>query len=110
MCRFQATESVLSDVRDFGAIGDGKPLYTSAIQAAIDACHSNAGETVWGSAGSFLSGTIYMNAHQLRSRSGDAYCAISAIVLLGHRASTGGRVGLCGQKCSRSCFEHRAGA
>ena len=34
------------NVRDFGATGDGKTLDTTAVQAAIDACHRERGGTV----------------------------------------------------------------
>jgi hypothetical protein len=46
------------NVRDFGALGDGKNLDTAAIQAAIDKCYNEKGGTVLIPAGEFLSGTI----------------------------------------------------
>jgi polygalacturonase len=46
------------NIRDYGAIGDGKTLNTSAIQAAIDACTNDKGGTVMVPAGDFLSGTL----------------------------------------------------
>lgn len=48
---FQAT--------DFGAVGDGKTLCTTAIQKAIDACAAAGGGTVWLRAGTYLSGTLF---------------------------------------------------
>lgn len=45
-------------VRDYGAIGDGLILDTTAIQSAIDACTANAGGTVFFPTGIYLTGTI----------------------------------------------------
>ncbi len=46
------------NVRDYRALGDGKTLDTTAIQAAIDACSSQGGGTVFFPKGRFLSGTV----------------------------------------------------
>ncbi len=51
------------DVRTFGARGDGKALDTSAIQSAIDACHTDGGGTVLFPTGAFLSGTITLKSN-----------------------------------------------
>ena len=48
------------DITDFGAVGNGKTLTTSAIQQAIDACHQNGGGTVYFPPGSYLTGSIYL--------------------------------------------------
>lgn len=46
------------NVRDFGALGDGKTVETKAIQKAIDAC-TKLGGIVLFPAGTYVSGTIY---------------------------------------------------
>lgn len=53
----------LFDVRDYGAVGDGKTLNTKAIQAAIDACARAGGGKVYFCNGRFLSGTIYLKSN-----------------------------------------------
>ncbi len=50
------------NVRDFGAKGDGTTLDTTAVQAAIDACHQARGGTVLVPAGDFLTGTIELKS------------------------------------------------
>lgn len=51
------------DIREFGARGDGQSMNTSAIQAAIDACHEAGGGRVVIPPGTFLSGTIILKSH-----------------------------------------------
>ena len=51
------------NIRDFGAIANGKTLATSAIQAAIDACHTNGGGRVTVPAGTYLTGSIFLKDH-----------------------------------------------
>ncbi len=50
------------NIRDFGAIPDGKTLNTSKIQSAIDAAHDNGGGRVVIPAGRFLSGSILLKS------------------------------------------------
>jgi len=50
------------NVLDFGAVADAKTLNTEAIQAAIDAAHTNSGGTVVLPKGIFLSGSIEMKS------------------------------------------------
>lgn len=54
------SKSKVIDIRDFGAVGDGKTLNTSAIQAAIDACEE--GGTVYVSRGVYLTGAIFLKS------------------------------------------------
>lgn len=51
------------NVRDYGAIGDGKTLDTAAIQAAIDACEKNQGGTVLVPTGAYLTGTLRLRSN-----------------------------------------------
>lgn len=51
------------NIRDYGAIGDGKTLNTTAIQKAINACHANKGGTVMIPAGDFICGTIELKSN-----------------------------------------------
>jgi polygalacturonase len=57
------TKSAIYNVRDFGAVGDGRTSSTAAIQKAINNCAENGGGAVLLSAGSFLSGTIYLKSN-----------------------------------------------
>jgi polygalacturonase len=52
------TNSLWVDVDNYGAVGDGVTMNTSAIQSAISACP--AGGFVWLHNGTFLSGTIFL--------------------------------------------------
>ena len=47
-----------SNIKDYGAVGDGITLNTTAIQKAIDACTNSGGGKVIFPEGRFLSGTI----------------------------------------------------
>src|SRR5215204_7305195 len=51
------------NVRDFGAVGDGVTLDTSAVQSAIDACFKDKGGTVLIPAGRFVIGTIELKSN-----------------------------------------------
>ncbi len=48
----------MTNIRNFGATGDGVTLDTSAINQAILACHENGGGTVSVPAGQYLIGTV----------------------------------------------------
>ncbi len=51
------------NIRDYGAVGDGKTLDTIAIQKAIDACSASGGGQVLLPPGRYLSGTIHFKSH-----------------------------------------------
>jgi Glycosyl hydrolases family 28 len=51
------------NVRDFGALGDGKTLDTVSIQAAVDACAKDRGGIVFIPAGDFLIGPIELKSN-----------------------------------------------
>ncbi len=59
-----ATPAVYSsayNVREHGAVGDGKTLDTPAIQSAIDTCAKNGGGTVYLPTGQYLSGSVFLH-------------------------------------------------
>lgn len=51
------------NILDFGAKPDGKILCTQAIQNAVDQCAENGGGTVYFPAGTWLTGTIYLESY-----------------------------------------------
>lgn len=55
-----AAPRLQSSIRDYGAIGDGHTLNTSAIQAAIDATSQKGGGVVVVPSGIFVSGSIFL--------------------------------------------------
>lgn len=59
LARVAAQPPVL-DVRQFGAVPDGKTLCTDALQKAIDQCAAQGGGTVCLPAGTWLTGTLYL--------------------------------------------------
>lgn len=56
----QAAPPVKINITQYGAVGDGKTLNTTAIQKAIDDCHRQGGGKVVFPAGNWLSGTIVL--------------------------------------------------
>ncbi len=53
------------DITDFGAVGNGTTVNTSAIQSAIDSCFAAGGGEVIVPAGTFISGTIFLKSNVL---------------------------------------------
>ncbi len=47
------------DIREFGAVGDGKTVNTSAIQKAIDEAHANGGGCIVVDGGEFMTGALF---------------------------------------------------
>ena len=81
------------DITAFGAKGDRTTLNTSAVQAAIDACHADGGGTVLVPTGIFRVGTVELRSNitlhlaasavLLGSGNGADYHAVDAIPLAG---------------------------
>ena len=92
------------NVRDFGAVGDGKTLDTKAIQKAIDTCNKDLGGTVYVPAGVFLTGTLEMKSNVtlhiaaqgkiLGTAAGTQYYPAEAIPTTGEWTMGDGNVGL----------------
>jgi len=61
-CAEQATAATFN-VRDFGAVGDGKTLETAALNKAISACAAAGGGQVLFPAGKYLSGTLLLKSN-----------------------------------------------
>lgn len=57
-----AGESLIYNVRELGAAGDGETLDTEAIQKAFDACGAAGGGTVLLPEGIYLSGALFMKS------------------------------------------------
>ncbi|MBO7169808.1 MAG: right-handed parallel beta-helix repeat-containing protein [Clostridia bacterium] len=53
---------MIFNVKDYGAVGDGRTLNTKAIQAAIDACATSGGGRVLLENGVFMSGTLILRS------------------------------------------------
>ena len=48
------------NVKEYGAIADGKTLNSAAVQAAVDACAAAGGGTVLFENGDFVLSTVFM--------------------------------------------------
>ena len=51
------------NIKDYGAINDGKTINTTAIQKAVDACYQNGGGRVYVPAGTFVTGTLHLKSN-----------------------------------------------
>ena len=54
---------MIFDIRNYGAVGDGKTMDTAAIQAAIDACAEAGGGQVWVEGGVYLTCPIRLKSY-----------------------------------------------
>lgn len=61
---FKSPSPIVCDVKDFGALGDGKTKDTQAIQAAIDRC-AGTGGTVILKNGVYVSGTLNLKSRMI---------------------------------------------
>lgn len=59
-CAAEVTPGRIFRVQEFGAIGDGTTMNTTAIQKAVDACSASGGGWVCFSPGVYLSGTVFL--------------------------------------------------
>ena len=57
------SQNKVYNVLDFGAVPNGKTLCTQAIQSAVDQCSKEGGGTVYFPAGTWLTGTIYLESN-----------------------------------------------
>ena len=60
---FFASYAQTFNIKDYGAINDGKTNNTVAIQKAIDACFNNGGGSVYVPAGVFVTGTVNLKSN-----------------------------------------------
>jgi Glycosyl hydrolases family 28 len=87
------SDAKVYNIRKYGAKGDGVALDTTALQAAIDACHQDGGGTVLIPAGTFQIGAVELKSNVtlhiaaagklLGTADGKQYRAIDAIPLSG---------------------------
>ena len=54
---------MLYDIKEYGAIGDGITMNTTAIQDTIDLCHKNGGGKVIVSNGVYKTGSIVLRSN-----------------------------------------------
>ena len=87
------------NVRDYGAVGDGKTLDSPAINKAIEACAAAGGGTVWIPAGTYLSGSIRLtNNLNLHIDAGATILAAPASMNAYDPTEELGRAGLSGRR------------
>ncbi len=58
-----AQSGIVSNIRDYGAKGDGKTLDSPSINSAIEAASENGGGTVYFPSGNYLSGSIRLRSN-----------------------------------------------
>jgi len=59
----QSDRGYIFDIRDFGAVPDGKTLVTKSIQAAFDRCHEAGGGKVVVPPGRYLSAPLFLRSN-----------------------------------------------
>ncbi|HZL36415.1 MAG TPA: glycosyl hydrolase family 28 protein [Tepidisphaeraceae bacterium] len=62
-CRLSVGGSSTFNVREHGALGDGKTLDTAALNKTIDACNRAGGGVVLVPAGDYLTGTVHLKSN-----------------------------------------------
>lgn len=60
---FTSARAQTFNIKDYGAVNDGKTACTPAIQKAIDACYQNGGGRVYVPAGQFITGTVHLKSN-----------------------------------------------
>ena len=58
-----AWAAMTCNVREYGAVGDGKTKDTTAIQKAVDTCAGKGGGTVWLEGGTFVTGPVLLKSN-----------------------------------------------
>ena len=61
--KVSASDKTFYNVKEYGALGDGKSLDSPAINKTIDAAANAGGGTVFLPAGTYLSGSIHMKSN-----------------------------------------------
>ena len=54
---------MIYNIKDYGAVGDGRTLNTQVIQNTIDECAKNGGGTVYVSDGVYMTGSITLKSN-----------------------------------------------
>ena len=81
------------NVRDFGAVGDGRTLCTAGMEAAIDACAAAGGGKVFVPPGKYLTGPIFLKSNlEFGKVLAGATCSGAPISPTIRRLQGGGRV------------------
>jgi polygalacturonase len=60
---FSAAHAQTFNIKDYGAVNDGKTISTQAIQKAVDVCSLNGGGRVYVPAGVFVTGTVHLKSN-----------------------------------------------
>jgi polygalacturonase len=64
LCLYTATTRAQTfNIKDYGAVSDGKTINTAAIQKAVDACYQSGGGRVYVPAGVFITGTFHLKSN-----------------------------------------------